>query len=290
MYESLIKELRSEFGQAVEYHKVKGITNEGWFLLEITPLPIQIELEQIVSDIENINPVGVQGGKLVHLECCEAHNHNNLQKDVRKALKDLKDQSFKVAVYAGLTNIKILKNQPIAVVLEPEISYITYPDHPHLNVGGFDPANGFYFPDSLCYIDDPQQLGETKKERLLNAFDQISIWLFRHQVWESSRKYKKRGIWIGPQVGSFAPYDYPPILDPNRACWCGSNKPYKDCHSESDLLALVNKEAETSGISLDQVKRAVIFNKLNAWEQRLRVPKQQSLNLLKRKLLSKTVT
>ncbi|MEQ2529430.1 SEC-C metal-binding domain-containing protein [Bacillaceae bacterium CLA-AA-H227] len=290
MKDSLIKELQSEFGQAVDYHSAKGLTNEGWFLLEINPFPAQTELEKIVSDIDNIRPVGVQGGKLIHLEYCGEINHNIRQKEVRKAMKDIENQSFKVAVYSGFTNLQVLQNQPIAIVLEPEISYFTYPDHPHLNVGGFDNANNFYFPDSLCYTDNPKLLGNSKKERLLNAFDQISIWLLRHQIWEASRKYKRRGSWIGPEAGTFSPYDYPPILEPLRKCWCGSGKLYKDCHCESDLTALANKEAEEKGIPLEQMKRMILHHKLNVWEQRFRLPKRKSLNQLKNAFWGKVGT
>lgn len=280
---SLIKELQSEFGQVVEYKSAKGVTNEGWFLLEITPSPNSMELEQIVSDIDNVRPVGVQGGKLVHLANCTASDHKVLQKAVREALKHIEEKTFKVAIYVGRTGRMNLENQPIAIVIDPEISYITYPDHPHINVGGYDKVNNFCFPDSLCYTDNPQQLGNTQKDRLLNAFDQISIWLFRHQVWEATRRYKKRGVWIGPEIGELLPSDYPAILEPGRLCRCGSDEKYKDCHSESDLLALVKKLSESNDIPLQQIKGRILYDKLNVWERGVRLPKRDSLRQLNKK-------
>ncbi|MFB5088337.1 hypothetical protein PGC35_14220 [Psychrobacillus sp. PGGUH221] len=279
-YLSLIKELQSEFGQVVEYKSAKGVTNEGWFLLEITPFPNPTELEQIVSDINNVRPVGVQGGKMVRLENYNTSDHIVLQRAVREALKHLEEQTYKVAVYVGQTSMTALKNQPIAIVIEPEISYFTYPYHPHINVGGYDKANKFYFPDSLCYTDNPQLLGSTQKERLLNAFSQISMWLFRHQVWEATRKYKKRGVWIGPETGELLPQHYPRILEPNGMCWCDTNKSYKDCHSLSDHLALANEEAKRTKIPQQRIQKVILSEEFKVWEQGIRLPKRDSLRQL----------
>lgn len=285
MSSSLIEYLKTEFGQAVEYIDVPGFTKEGWFLLEICPFPQVEEINQIVSDIQNDRVIGVQNGKLIHLDYCEALNHKIFSSEVRKAIKDIRKQTFKVAVYAGATNLSPLENQPIAIVLEPEISYFTFPEHFHLNVGMFDSVNNFYFPDSLCYTDDPKSLGKSQEERLLKTFDYVSIWLFRHQIWEASRAYRKRGNWIGPDVRNLTPDVYPPILDPNGTCWCGSNKKYKDCHSNSDLLQIADTFSEMKNISIDKAKKYVLKLKLNVWEKNCRLPKRNSLNVLKKHLI-----
>lgn len=56
---------------------------------------------------------------------------------------------FKVAVCTGTGNL--LEGQPIAFSLESHINYTVYPDHPHLNTGGYIPELKKCLPDSFCY-------------------------------------------------------------------------------------------------------------------------------------------
>lgn len=286
MDDSLIYDLQAEFGQVVSWHSVSnGITKEGWFLLEITPFPEKGELNKIVADIENGRTVGVTGGQLTHLSECDEKHHVIKSGIVQKALKDLSEKTFKVAVYAGNTSLKELDSQPIAIVLEPKISYFLFPDHPHLNAGAFDKINGFYFPNSLCYTDNPAELGDSLKDRLLEAFSQISIWLFRHQIWEATRKYKKMGEWIGPQADRAEDYVYPLLLNPNGVCRCRSGKKYSICHRLSDVNAFLTKFQTAQPMVTKEKPNLLGWITIERWEREVNQPSVHSIEKLKELLL-----
>lgn len=92
---------------------------------------------------------------------------------------------------------------PLFIPLEPEISYDKYSDHPHLNVGGVGLIPGLghlAVPDSLCYVEDPAQLGHDPVERLYLA------------------SLQER-------------------LNPVGMCRCRSGKTYSECHLRDDIRA-----------------------------------------------------
>lgn len=289
MDNSLFNDLKKDFGNVKWVDQnLKGITKQGWFLLEINPVPVQEEINLVASDIIEGRTVGVTGGKLSHWNECGNAKHYIGSKIIRKALKNLKQQTYFVAVYTGEVGFKGLKNQPIAIVLDPEITYINFPDHPHLNGSIFDPFNRFFFPNSLCYTDSPEDLGSNEKERILNAFDQISMWLFRHQVWVETRKYIEGGIWIGPEAAPLPPYEYPGMLNPNGKCRCGSNKSYSACHRTQDLTELAKMKAAYERKTLDQAKMSLLpymSNGFSNWKATVETPTVKSLNKLKSILL-----
>lgn len=223
-----------------------GTTNEseGLFLLRVTPLPPPDELGAVIADIcaEGI-PVNVTNGRVRHSQNCRQTKHIIPESIVRKAMRNLKEVTYSVAIHPNISlgpvrEKPLINGQPLAILYEPRLTYMEYPDHPHLNMGGPDrnlPGINFPLPDTLCYTSNPQELGEKQTERLLNAFGQVTIWLLRHQVWEATRTWQKRGKWIGPHEGSLGPIDFLQRLNPEGLCWCGKQQRYRDCHMSADL-------------------------------------------------------
>lgn len=275
MENTLIEKLKSEYGPLSWFDggRIQKL-NEGWFLLETTPLPPSDEIEKVAIDIENHNILGLQNGQVRHYPNCKSKTHTLRSKVIRDSLQWLKPITYKVAVYPKLTNNDIFGDQPIAIVLDPEISFLRFPDHPHLNAGGRYGDNGFFFHDSLCYTDKPDEIGTNEEDRLFNAFFYITVWLFKHQIWQSSKRILDEGIWIGKGV-SFKTYAYHPLfLNPDGQCRCGNRKSYKECHRFQDLMEL--KKIRAGGISLNKA--------MTNWQDAIRLNKE-SLTLLKRVLL-----
>lgn len=268
-----LSRLVQEFGPAKWFPRnpLNGLTGEGWFLLKITPSPPSGEIAQVVADICITRPVRLCQGRVYHSDNCGSEVHN-LPKLLQQALSNIDDEKFLVAVHPG--HPAFYSGQPLAVVLEPAINLMVYPDHPHINQGVIKHSPEIIIPDSICYTDSPASLGACQYERLLAAFDEVCIWLFRHQVWLATRKIAGRGKWIGPDAPtSLEPKRLAFYLNPLGVCRCGSSKIYKDCHMPDDIIAAM-------GCSVTEAKRYMYSHVMN-WPKLIKDPLDKVLTDLK---------
>lgn len=273
MDEHIIKQLQEYF----PVKRVKGFNNSGWFLIEITPFPPADELPLIVSDIINDRTIDVSSnGQVRHYLDC--HHEHPVPANIKKILSKLKEQTFLVAVHPG--NFNVYQGQPIAIAIEPKITYTVYPDHPHLNVGNVTMLDGkqVFLPDSFCYTDRPFELGFDPVQRLIKGISMISIWLLRHQIWLLTREHQFKREWIGPEADPFKPEEYPLFLNPNGLCRCGKNSLYKTCHMSHDIELLLKQitEGKKEGYSKVQV-----FNSISNWNMYRGNPQEQFINEFK---------
>ncbi|MCL4439164.1 MAG: SEC-C domain-containing protein [Firmicutes bacterium] len=228
-----IEKVIASFGPVRFYPNPFGVLGEVWFLLEARPTPPSGERFLVAADIrlDRIIRVDKDNGMVFHSPNCDAQEHI-LSKRLTRVVENIADQTFYVAVFPG--HPSVLSGQPIAIALEPVITYNDLPDHPHLNQGGLI-RKSFYLPDSLCYTNDPVGLGTNIVDRLLKAFVLICIWLFRHQIWMATRQLWGQGIWIGPQDPPLSRTLQVLHLNPSNICHCGSGAPYSKCHMMSDM-------------------------------------------------------
>lgn len=273
--------LAQEFGPArwVPQH-VFGFPQEGWFLLETTPCPPAGEIDMVVSDIVKNEFIHISNGRLSHSKKCILKNHK-LNPILQQAASNVKEETFLVAVYPGYG---LMNNQPAVIVISPTITYEKYPDHPHLNIGGFAIKNNrpiFYFPDSVCYGYNEQEYGSDEEERLRRTFAQVTIWLFRHQIWVETRKIESPGIWIGPHTGTISPEYFTNKLNPFGECRCGSHKRYADCHMPSDYT-------KSNKCTMQDAERLIKSNTLyfvDLWKKSVSLPQQYSISILSSALI-----
>lgn len=250
----------------------------GWFLLEISPVPPLNSRYNVVADILNERYITISQGKVYHSGNCGSVYHE-LPERFKRALDTIEDNTFKVAVYNG--HPELLGGQPVAIALEPAITYSEYPDHPHINccqilkIGGRE----CLMPDSLCYIENPKDLGDNEYMRLLNAFDEIVIWLLRHQVWLETRKQKRPGLWIGPETSRENMY-MAMRLDPNGSCRCGKEKAYRNCHMPADVAAINRCSRQKAFEFIDR-----IIIPARKWEKNIETPQNIMLQRLREALL-----
>ena len=203
-----------------------------------------------------------------HLENCDVEYHH-LKKEISVAIKDITSQQFKFAVWTNPDGI--LNNQPVVIILEPEINKIIYPDHPHIN-SSFTYIN-YFMPNSICYTDDPSLLGNDAYTRIAEAIDQTSIWLFKHQIWLATRS-KGNAIWIGPAKENEDNEQFSSLRNLSDKCWCNSNKTYYQCHLQQDfynwkkLNPLINLSFINIDGSLNILEYQTFINRRNLLQKK----------------------
>jgi hypothetical protein len=280
MEKEVIDKLTDVFGPVKWFEQkiLGGFKNEGWFVLETVPLPPEDELEAVISDIINGCMVDFADGKVRHYSGCGNPEHKINDHRIKSVLPHLKKQSFKVAVCTGTD--KMLEGQPIVISLEPRITYTIFPDHPHLNMGCYIHEINKYLPDSFCYgfTVEPERYGPSVYDRYINTFDEITLWLLRHQVWEAVRDKFGKGVWIGPHEGKLPSWSFINKLNPQGKCRCGSKKIYRDCHLPIDLKPEITQYAKRYKIPED----AVLANKINGltaiWNKNVFIPESHMIS------------
>jgi len=212
-----------------------GMYSGEWYFLSITPLPDKEEIECVIYDILNGNDISMLDGQLRHNPNCEVKNHK-LPKRYKKIASNLSKVTYNVAIFSN--HLGLLLGQPIALCIDPLITYNNYPEHPHLNM----PVIGEdYCPPSLCYTDNPDDLGHMFGDRIFDAMFHVTEWLFRHQIWEMHRELFGNGKWIGPEAESgFKNGEYVRFLNPNGNCRCSSNLRYFECCMKEDIKLYLN--------------------------------------------------
>lgn len=236
MRKELLNELMQK-GLILQHYYIdqKGLPGGDWFVYETSPMPPSKEITMVIADIENSNNVYVKyNGPLEHLVDCKAPNHN-IEKSLDNVISSIKNQKFRVAVWENTDGI--LNGQPVVIPLEPEINYKIYPDHPHINACLSVESKHYYLPESICYTNDPQALGDNPCDRIVQAIMQTNVWLFRHQVWLATRN-KGKGIWLKPDVKADENLQIFALRNPHGKCRCGSNKEYYQCHLNQDFSNL----------------------------------------------------
>lgn len=286
MRKDVINELLNKV-PGLQYYTIseEGLPNGNWFVFETSPLPPFDQIEKVIADINNDNEIYLQdNGTLKHLENCLAKEHN-VNSKLKAAVKNISNQRFKIAVRESFDGIQ--NNQPVVISLEPEINLYMHPDHLHINAG--DPCDNYYLPQSLCYTNNPAALGNDAYSRTLEAIQQTSIWLFRHQVWLATRNSGK-GIWIGLEVKTEEKYQFEFLRDPYRKCRCGNNKNYHQCHLNEDFRKacelespLLNKESSFNKFK-DESGNVNLKEYTQWWIQNVKNPQYNIMARLKRLL------
>jgi|GEM_PF-3340672 len=207
----------------------------NWHLLKANPLP-EKNLEEIIYDIYYERPVHINYiTRLEHDKECLLQKHQ-LPKEIKKVINWLKDIEYKVAIKEPISidfskSLFDLKGQPIVFVIEPNISFKTYPLHPHLNYFDFNKL-----PTSIYYIDDAEKLKDAEGHKILNTISHTIIWLICHQIWDKLDQPFHKESWIGPQRGEMLIPKFYKHYHPHAPCRCGSGKAYKDCHLNEYIL------------------------------------------------------
>lgn len=215
----------------------------NWFLLETSPFPPSNELELIISDIYNNKEVffSHEDGVIRHYCDCQVTNHG-LSDFILNSIDNMKKNTYRIAIWEGDSrkaedNKELLfQGQPICFILEPDITFSKFPDHPHLNAYP-------NMPDSICYTDNINELGELMHERVYNAIKYVCIWLIRHELWVSTKDLGN-ALWIGPHEPRIIENGINLYYNPFNPCYCGSGYSYKKCCLLDDYnktIALWNK-------------------------------------------------
>lgn len=279
MEQSIIQHLIEDYGPVRWINKsVFGFKDEGWFLIETVPLPPTDQIEQVVSDILNNYEIDYFEGQVVHWAECK-NTHKIKDRVIRKLIDNLKNERFRIGICTG--DEKVLLGQPIVIALKPTISYIEYPDHPHLNTGG-DFGN-LYLSDSFCYgyTSEPDRYGPSTYDKFIRVFDESTLWLFRHQVWVEIRNEVGKGKWIGPGDKIGLPKEvYAGTLNPLGRCRCGKSRRYLDCHLSNDISQSVEKRSITLNKSINIAQEELVHYLVTTWKKRVSIPNKRMIEKL----------
>lgn len=259
---------------------ILGIKEEEWLLMEVTPLPPREEIESVVMDIIEHREIDFRNGQVRRW----AKNPFKILKSdpvLKEVVSRLEEQTFKIALLIN-KEPEFLMGQPVAFAIDPLISYLNFPDHPHLNVPGL--YKGRYFPDSLCYgyTVEPERYVGTEYAKYIRAIDEITLWLFRHQIWEAYKKITGKGKWIGvhDKIGLNVS-SYPNFLNPLGHCRCGKNISYIQCHFSSDLRSQIQSNSNNMDAATIKQRHLDLTNKkLREWRARVQEPNQKQFSKL----------
>ncbi len=279
MEQSVIQRLIQDYGPVKWVDKsIFGFRDEGWFLIETIPLPPDDELEKVVSDIIDDNEISYDEGKVRHWPECK-YSHAIKNKTVKDIIENLEYQKFRIAVCAH-SEKDFLDGQPIVIGLNPSITYMDYPDHPHINTGGHT-REGVYIPDSFCYGYNPNIYGPSEYERYIKVFDESTLWLLRHQIWEATRNRFNEGDWVGKHFKGGLPSGwYALYLNPLDQCRCGSKKIYKLCHMQSDIRDGISYFAKKQKKDKKATEIELLRKLSIPWHKRVGEPQREMISKL----------
>lgn len=253
-----------------------------WYFLSITPLPKEDQLEKVVYDIMHGHEISLVNGSIIHNPNCTVKNHH-LPKKYRRLLKKLQPITYTVAIMDNYT--EMLNGQPIAICIDPLISYSNYPEHPHLNAPSYLNAN--FFPTSLCYTDNPKSLGKMFGSKLFDTMFYVTEWLLRHQIWEKFKEVDGKGKWIGDEAPSgIVNGEYAHFLNPLGACKCGSKLPYSSCCMRGDLELFMKKynvapSAKELKLSTDLNDYVTLSRYITNWKKSVELPEKKFITDMK---------
>lgn len=176
----------------------------NWYTYTISPLPLDDEIEKVYADIyyKDRDEFNIyENGMIAHDSDCMESNHE-LPCEIITEIKNLERETFEIAIWDNPYGI--MDNQPVFIPLTPQINHFIFNKNRHINAGGYrDDKNGkiipFFIPESVCYESDFKSLGNRKAERIANAFDKVSLWLIKFQLWkklEANSNYKSK-TWLG---------------------------------------------------------------------------------------------
>ncbi len=129
------------------------------------------------------------------------------------------EKRFKLQIYYDPINHKAV---PKVLVVEPEISHRTFPNHPHL-----------YLDGSVCSFFPPDETWLADRDTVADLIDLTIIWLKSHIGWVENG-FKK---WPWEE----APHDLSEVKY-NAPCPCGSGIKFKKCHKNIYKISLAERE------------------------------------------------
>lgn len=212
----------------------EGYSKGVWFVFEAGLLPPQNEINKVICDIINGRNIYLSyDGKMRHAESCRDVEHE-LDSNLINCVTNIKEQCFRIALWEFDKEAK-----PLAFCLSHEISHSTLPHHPHINGGG-EMRDSIFIPDSMCFIEDIEEVGREYPWKIINSISQIRLWIFRHYVWLATG-LAGNPIWIGSDVVSEDWQQFAFKRNSNSRCRCGRNRTYAECHLIYDYTMELQK-------------------------------------------------
>lgn len=234
-----IEDVLRVYPDAQLYDAIEDRVHTKAWCLKMNPIPDESELGYILADLDVGTGVAVdQQGKVQHskLQCkipmdCHPILLPNIKIMWHTYLVDL--------IYRPPIKNAIWPRQPKARIISPEISFQTYPNHPHMYVSGNE--------SWACPLSPQDKQWQWGKGATVSYLDQLAIWLLKTAVWMATGA----GIaGLGKWIGASTSHDPLSLLQTIRSidpCWCGSGLCYEKCHMQVDAMRAIRKRIIQSG-------------------------------------------
>lgn len=264
------KNICQDYGpcKKIQINNFGELTGE-WYFISATPVQLKQENSSIIEDIINDNDITTFNGSVIHNPQCN-HKHGQLSNDYNKIIDFLEEKSYLVAIFDNKS--ELFNGQPIAICIDPAITFVEFPNHPHLNSTAR--IRQSFIPASICYTDDVQGLGSLFGNRIYDAMHYITIWLYRHQVYELFDQHFMKHNWIGNEVNIRLPNSsYFHMINPIGLCHCGSRIKYYECCLNNDA----KDYAKLRNGCNDKTTKTIEINPMrlkSLWEKNFKQPEE----------------
>jgi hypothetical protein len=206
------------------------------------------DLTLIVDDLRAGGGVLLQEGALLHDRHCD-RDHSAVP--FLDALAGIGRDAFVIRLIVWPRPV-----HPKVIAVYPEISSLTFPEHPHLfrntpgpnlselrslspellrRIAGRHLAElPRMMPNALCAYRPGDGEWSWESGDLVDCLDYAALFLAKHAIWKRTAA-DRGGLWVGPQA-SHEPADMLNELDPNGECRCGRGRRYRDCCRPNDAF------------------------------------------------------
>jgi hypothetical protein len=272
------KDICGDYGPCKKtFIKNFGELTGEWYFISATPVRKCNDNEGIVSDIIQGIDITTYNGSVIENDDGKG-NKNTLSAKIQNVISQLEEKTFIVAIYDNKS--LAFKGQPLAICIDPLITFIDFPYHPHLNAAG--KIYDTFIPPTICYTDNPENLGNLFGDRIYDAMHYITIWLYRHQIFEVFYSTYGDIKWIGLEVKDrLDNHVFVNQLNPFGDCHCGSGTKYVSCCLNKDMIANLRLNAKGKKIDSNLIKYDPLILK-KKWERNYLSEQNRVVNRLLR--------
>lgn len=210
--------------------EVRSVLALGWRVV-MDPIPPADELHAVLADLEQgfICDVGLRG-RIQHSDAdcgSMSPDHEVLLPRVRVPRRPyIVELIYPLKLNGGAGPI-----HPQARVVQPEMTFRTYPRHPHMN--------GDLRHSWPCPLSPHATTWSWAEGATWSYLAHVALWILKTEAWaRTGGGIGRQGTWVGDAT-PHTPLHVLSTVDPIGPCRCGRGKRYEDCHLALDLNVAV---------------------------------------------------
>ena len=197
------------------------------------PIPPQDELAKVIRDLNDGRVVDVGfRGQVRHSDATPIVDSDDITRSLQRLCIPRRpyvvELQYPVAQKGPAGPV-----HPRVRVVHPEMSFRTYPRHPHMS----SDAYGDSWP---CPVSPHETSWAWTKGATWLYLAHVALWILKTEVWaRTGGGIGSCGTWLGPGTPHTPSYIVGAVRT-DGPCRCGSGGFYKRCHQARDILAAVS--------------------------------------------------